>query len=63
MSEIDHDLTDEVVCPWCGQVSSDSWEYDDEGEEWCDQCEKDFTFVRNITVTYSTEKKKHSGGK
>lgn len=25
--EIDHEYTDEVVCPFCGYEESDSWEY------------------------------------
>ena len=58
MSGIDHEFTDELVCPWCGYELCDSWERtNDEGEEYCDRCGNMFTYTRHITVEYSTEKK------
>jgi hypothetical protein len=54
--EIDHDFTDEVVCPHCGWQSRDSWELDDSGYMDCEECEKEFFFERNITVRYCTGK-------
>ena len=58
MSNIDCRFTDEVVCPYCGQKFSDSWELDDSDDEmYCDECEKDFAFERHVIVTYSSYKK------
>jgi len=55
---IDHDNTDEIVCPYCGYKHSDSWDYqnDDIGLIECGSCNKEFYAYREITVTYSTEK-------
>lgn len=57
--EIDHDCTDEIVCPGCGVEWGDSWEVrsDDEdlGEQECDECGCQFYATRNISVSYSTE--------
>lgn len=55
MSDIDHKHTDEIVCPWCGQEESDSWEYDENGTIDC-ECGNKFYYERIIDVTYSTEK-------
>ncbi len=63
--EIDHEFTDEVVCPYCGQEESDSWEFSDSGSQKCSGCDKEFIFTRNVSVSYSTEKLctcKHSQG-
>lgn len=62
MSEIkiDHEYTDEIVCPWCGYEFSDSWELGNGGEctelEECPNCEKEFYASRIVTVEYSTSK-------
>ena len=64
MGEIDHECTDNIVCPYCGHEDGDSWEVDFgpwlEGEELCDcgACEKVFRARRDVTVYYSTEKTK-----
>ena len=50
--------TDNIVCPWCGEEQSDSWEccdWDDECE--CDYCGKVFEYERNTEVTYSSRKR------
>ena len=58
MSGIDHEFTDEIVCPWCGHETGDSFEFqNDYGEETCYECDKEFTYTRYISVEYSTEKK------
>lgn len=54
--EIDHEYTDEVVCPYCGEKASDSWEFDDEGITECGWCERGFRYERHIEVTYCTER-------
>lgn len=57
MKEIDHEYTDEIICPHCGHKYSDCWEWgDDEGVEECYNCYKPFSWTRNITVNYCTEK-------
>ena len=57
--EIDHEYTDEIVCPHCGYEFGDSWELgdgEDIGELDCDGCGKNFYAERIITVNYSTRK-------
>lgn len=56
-TDIDHDGTDNLVCPYCGYEHTDSWEIeDDEGERSCDDCQKEFTYQREVTTTYASEK-------
>jgi hypothetical protein len=55
---IDHEFTDEIVCPHCGYEEADSWEYEDDGKSECGGCEKEYYFERIVTVEYSTTKKK-----
>ena len=56
-NEIDSEYTDEIVCPYCGNVHADSWEVDgDDGEYDCCECGKTFWYTRNISVDYSTKK-------
>lgn len=54
--EIDHEYTDEIVCPHCGYEHSDSWEYEEDGEEDCHECGKPFYSGRDLSVTYWTSK-------
>lgn len=60
--EIDHEYTDEIVCPYCGYEFLDSFEISSEEEDLglieCDKCGEQFYASRNIQVTYSTEKPK-----
>ena len=60
MKTIDHDLTDEIVCPHCGYEMSDSWEChllpDDEQILECSECGEKYKATCVITVEYSTEK-------
>jgi hypothetical protein len=53
--EIDHTNTKEIVCPYCGQEVSDSWEYPEYGEHECD-CGQTFNYSRRVSVTYFSEK-------
>ena len=56
-NEIDHDYTDDPVCPHCGEVHQDAWEWrEDDGECDCGKCEKPFFYTRHISVSYSTTK-------
>jgi hypothetical protein len=45
----------EVVCPWCGYIHHDSWEIDN-GEFECNNCGNKMEVVKEVSVTYSTEK-------
>ena len=56
MSEIDHEFTDEIVCPHCGYKVSDSWEWPDEGKGYCEVCGRHYKYTRDVSVTYCTEK-------
>ncbi len=56
---IDTFRTDEIVCPHCGQVFTDSWEYgnqEDIGEVECGECDKAFYVRREIDISYTSEK-------
>jgi len=56
--EIDHRYTEEIVCPYCGHTHTDSFEAPDNGKMNCHSCKKEFTFSRDIDITYITEKTK-----
>ena len=47
--------TDEIVCPHCGHEHSNSFEVSD-GIHECSDCCKPFAVIRDIQVTYCTEK-------
>lgn len=51
----DCSYTDELTCPYCGYEDRDSWECrEDDGEATCGHCEKDYSYIRNVEVTYTT---------
>lgn len=55
--DIDHESTDEIVCPYCGYVHTDSWEWEGHhGTDRCDDCEKEFYWTRHVDITYDTSK-------
>jgi hypothetical protein len=61
MKEVEHDYTDEIVCPYCGYEFSESYEFGDGFDEDldiidCGECEESFYASRSIMVNYSTEK-------
>lgn len=54
----DHDLTQNIVCPYCGYTESDSWELLEDAEDIeCPDCENTFHYERIHTIDYSTSKK------
>ena len=64
MENIEHEYTDEIVCPYCGYEFNDSYEYGDDdtvdiGLVECQECEKEFYTTRNFIITYSTIKAKY----
>ena len=56
VAEIEHEGTEEIVCPWCGYEFKDSWEFKENGETECYGCEKRFKHYQIINVTYDTER-------
>lgn len=47
---------DELTCPYCGFVYSDSWElYDSSDEEYCEECGNVFSYERIVTCTYQSK--------
>jgi len=61
--DIDHEYTNEIVCPHCGYKFKNSWEYTAECESdctiCCKNCEKEFYAGMNVEVTYSTTKARY----
>lgn len=57
----DTDFTEAIVCPYCGEKESDSWEVSmhmsdgEEAETSCGSCGKDFIVTVYITTRYSTK--------
>ena len=60
MTEIEHEYTNEIVCPYCAYEYSDSWEFNEgnktDGQIKCDGCNKTFNYSTDIEVTYITSK-------
>lgn len=65
--EIDHERTDNAVCPYCGHEDYDSWELgyrnrggetgdDETGNVECGKCDKTYIWIRHVSVDYSTKK-------
>jgi hypothetical protein len=58
MSQIDHEHTTSIVCPYCGHENSDSWEYqEDEDDVDCGSCDKSFSLAVHHSTTYTTSRK------
>jgi hypothetical protein len=60
---IDHDWTDEPVCPYCGGEDQDWWDglgiEVEDGTEWeatCGYCGEQYKVQACITTTFSTER-------
>lgn len=52
----DKDYTQEITCPFCGFEDENSWEADDEEDEYeCPCCGSTFSYQRNITVEYCSQ--------
>jgi len=57
-NEIEHNSTDEIICPWCGYHHGDEWELSlDSDDLICDDCEKEFHYNRDVSISYTTERK------
>ena len=59
---IEHEFTDDIVCPYCGDKVDEPHELDDEGELECN-CGNTYDYCRNIRITYSTSKAECAKGK
>ena len=56
-------LEQEMICPYCGHVQRDSWEIPgDDGEVECGLCGEEFSFTRNVEITFSTTPKDGTEG-
>lgn len=57
-SKFDCEYTNELVCPYCGEEQSDSWEIlsnsDECGDTDCQYCNKNFDYSFSRSVSYST---------
>jgi hypothetical protein len=62
MSEIDHEVTDEIVCPYCGYVFSDSWEHNSSELMECRECSKYFGLSVSHSTAYTTSKMSCANG-
>ncbi len=52
---IDTEGTDKPICPYCGYVHRDAYEWrHDEDDVDCDSCGATFEYAREVEVTYST---------
>jgi len=56
MSKIDHEVTDEIVCPYCGYAFSDSYEYHNSELILCHKCNKNFGLSVSHSIAYTTSK-------
>lgn len=61
--EIEHENTQNIVCPYCGYEDPDSWEFKGEidvYEEYeCENCENTFEVMMEFQVAYTSRKIKN----
>lgn len=61
MSEINHEGTAQIVCPYCGHgcgyLYTDRWDIDEEGDMECKNCHNEFIYEQKVYVDYRTRKK------
>jgi len=62
-NELNHFLTEEIVCPYCGYQHTESYEFFDdmEGDEdiECGDCGEEFRGSRIVTIQYTSRKKEN----
>ena len=46
--------TNEIMFPYCGYEFSDSWEMPESGTTHCPECDKEFDYERDVSVSYGT---------
>lgn len=55
---IDHENTDNIICPYCGEEDIDSWEIQSSEEDYqCGSCDEKFNVEVEHSISYSTLKK------
>lgn len=58
MSEFATEHQDDPVCPHCGHIQRDAWEWDFHGDETleheCGKCCTVFTVRRHVSISYSS---------
>lgn len=60
-TEIDTEDQNCVVCPYCGYRDPNSWELTHASNDInCGACGNEFSYEREIIVTYSTRKKEET---
>ena len=45
-----------ILCPHCGYIHPDAFEWSDSGQLDCYYCDNTFSFQREVTTTYCTSK-------
>ena len=55
IDELDYHRTNEIVCPYCGNIQSDSWELSQSGDVECDACEKQFYVEIETEIKYTSK--------
>jgi DNA-directed RNA polymerase subunit RPC12/RpoP len=48
------EMTDAIVCPYCGFADPDSFEHPNDGETACASCGERFIVSTSVSVCYST---------
>ncbi len=60
--EIEHENTQNIVCPYCGYEDYDSWEFDGENDVYqeheCCNCGNEFNVMREVQVLHIKKRKK-----
>ena len=60
---VETEFEDDIVCPWCG-TRHDSFDVDEdysfmdecEYETQCHECDRDFTYIAYVSITFSTRR-------
>lgn len=47
----------EIMCPYCGEVDSDSWEHNDSSTYTCPHCDEESDLEVEYTANYTTTKR------
>lgn len=53
---MNHEHTDDAICPYCGRAHQDIWELGDSYERDCNSCGRTFLVERHVSITYSTKR-------
>lgn len=56
LEEIDHESTDNLVCPYCGHEEEDDGEMNERGQTECSKCEKNFAYDVDYSKLFTSRK-------